>query len=80
MMPWIRLGVHAGSAERWERLLTGLLATKEVNGNCKDDPAWLLCFDLNCLQWGLTIVLGVRWQQAVIALAIRGVLGLARKP
>jgi ammonium transporter, Amt family len=59
-------------------LLTGLLATKEVNGNLKDDLlASLFRSQLSAV--GLTIVLACV-ATAVIALAIKGVFGLRASP
>jgi Amt family ammonium transporter len=70
-------GVHAVGGTMGA-LLTGLLATKEVNGNLKDDLlASLFRSQLSAV--GLTIVLACV-ATAVIALAIKGVLGLRASP
>jgi ammonium transporter, Amt family len=70
-------GVHAVGGTMGA-ILTGLLATKEVNGNLKDDLlASLFRSQLSAV--GLTIVLACV-ATAVIALAIKGVLGLRASP
>jgi len=70
-------GVHAIGGTMGA-LLTGLLATKEVNGNLKDDLLASL-FRSQLAAVGLTIVLACV-ATAVIALAIKGVLGLRASP
>ena len=70
-------GVHAVGGTMGA-ILTGLLATKEVNGNLKDDLlASLFRSQLSAV--GFTIVLACV-ATAVIALAIKGVLGLRASP
>ena len=70
-------GVHAVGGTMGA-LLTGLLATKEVNGNLKDDLLASL-FRSQLAAVGLTIVLACV-ATAVIALAIKAVLGLRASP
>jgi Amt family ammonium transporter len=70
-------GVHAVGGTMGA-LLTGLLATKEVNANLKDDLLATL-FRSQLAAVGLTIVLSCV-ATAVIALAIKGVLGLRASP
>jgi Amt family ammonium transporter len=70
-------GVHAVGGTMGA-LLTGLLATKEVNGNLKDDLLASL-FRSQLAAVGLTIVLACV-ATAIIALAIRAVLGLRASP
>ena len=70
-------GVHAVGGTMGA-LLTGLLATKEVNGNLKDDLLASL-FRSQLAAVGLTIVLACV-ATAVIALAIKGSAWPARKP
>ena len=77
MMPWTRLG-FTRSVEPWERILTGLLATKEVNGNLKDDLLASL-FRSQLAAVGLTIVLACV-ATAVIALATQRRDWSARQP
>jgi ammonium transporter, Amt family len=66
-------GVHAVGGTMGA-ILTGLLATKEVNSNLKDDLLASL-FRSQLTAVGLTIVLACV-ATAVIALALKGVLGL----
>jgi Amt family ammonium transporter len=70
-------GVHAVGGTMGA-LLTGLLATKEVNGNLKDDLLASL-FRSQLAAVGITIVLACV-ATALIALAIKGVLGLRASP
>jgi Amt family ammonium transporter len=70
-------GVHAVGGTLGA-ILTGLLATKEVNGNLKDDLLATL-FRSQLAAVGVTIVLACV-ASAVIALAIKGVLGLRASP
>jgi Amt family ammonium transporter len=70
-------GVHAVGGTMGA-LLTGLLATKEVNANLKDDLLATL-FRSQLAAVGVTIVLSCA-ATAVIALAIKGVLGLRASP
>ena len=59
-------------------ILTGLLATKEVNANLKDDLLASL-FRSQLTAVALTIVLACV-ATAVIALALKGVMGLRASP
>ncbi len=70
-------GVHAVGGTMGA-LLTGLLATKEVNGNLKDDLLASL-FRSQLAAVGLTIVLACV-ATTVIALAIKAVVGLRPTP
>jgi Amt family ammonium transporter len=70
-------GVHAVGGTMGA-LLTGLLATKEVNANLKDDLLATL-FRSQLAAVGLTIVLSCV-ATTVIALTIKGVLGLRASP
>jgi Amt family ammonium transporter len=70
-------GVHAVGGTMGA-LLTGLLATKEVNSNLKDDLLASL-FRSQLAAVGLTIVLACV-ATAAIAFALRGVLGLRASP
>jgi ammonium transporter, Amt family len=70
-------GVHAVGGTMGA-ILTGLLATKEVNANLKDDLLASL-FRSQLTAVGLTIVLSCV-ATAVIALAVKGVLGLRASP
>ncbi len=70
-------GVHAVGGTMGA-LLTGLLATKEVNGNLKDDLLASL-FRSQLAAVGLTIVLACV-ATTVIALAIKAVVGLRATP
>jgi ammonium transporter, Amt family len=70
-------GVHAVGGSMGA-ILTGLLATKEVNANLKDDLLASL-FRSQLAAVGLTIVLACV-ATAVIALALKGVMGLRASP
>jgi Amt family ammonium transporter len=70
-------GVHAVGGTMGA-LLTGLLATKEVNANLKDDLLASL-FRSQLVAVALTIVLACV-ATAVIALALKGVMGLRASP
>jgi len=70
-------GVHAVGGSMGA-ILTGLLATKEVNANLKDDLLASL-FRSQLAAVGLTIVLACV-ATAVIALALKGVIGLRASP
>src|ERR1700726_649047 len=70
-------GVHAVGGTMGA-ILTGLLATKEVNANLKDDLLASL-FRSQLAAVGLTIVLACV-ATAVIALALKGVMGLRASP
>jgi len=70
-------GVHAVGGTMGA-LLTGLLATKEVNANLKDDLLASL-FRSQLAAVGLTMVLACV-ATAVIALALKGVMGLRASP
>ena len=70
-------GVHAVGGTLGA-LLTGLLATKEVNANLKDDLLASL-FRSQLAAVGLTIVLACV-ATAVVALALKGVMGLRASP
>jgi ammonium transporter, Amt family len=70
-------GVHAVGGTMGA-ILTGLLATKEVNANLKDDLLASL-FRSQLAAVGLTIVLACV-ATAVIALALKGVMGLRAGP
>jgi Amt family ammonium transporter len=70
-------GVHAVGGTMGA-ILTGLLATKEVNANLKDDLLASL-FRSQLAAVGLTMVLACV-ATAVIALALKGVMGLRASP
>jgi Amt family ammonium transporter len=70
-------GVHAVGGSMGA-ILTGLLATKEVNANLKDDLLASL-FRSQLAAVGLTIVLACV-ATAVIGLALKGVMGLRASP
>jgi len=70
-------GVHAVGGTMGA-ILTGLLATKEVNANLKDDLLASL-FRSQLAAVGLTMVLACA-ATAVIALALKGVMGLRASP